>query len=197
MNLTSYAPDTLRLTADEQSIASDDLDSTRNRLVELLDDLSYAQWHFKPAPDRWSIAETLEHLVLIEGRVHGIIHNMPNAPAADPEHDNARVEGVIRTEIEQRQFRFQAPPAVTPSGQMNPADALQRFLTLREQTQELLTAAPALRGHVVLHPFLGPWDGYQWILAAAAHTARHSRQILECKACPGFPEPHTTAASKL
>jgi hypothetical protein len=30
-------------------------------------------------------------------------------------------------------------------------------------------------------------DGYQWILAVAAHSARHTQQILEVKADPKFP----------
>jgi len=29
-------------------------------------------------------------------------------------------------------------------------------------------------------------DGYQWILAASAHTERHTKQILEVRADPGF-----------
>lgn len=52
---------------------------------------------------------------------------------------------------------------------------------------QLLVEAPALRGHVIPHPFLGPWDGYQWILAAGAHGARHTAQIEEVKASAGFP----------
>ena len=31
-------------------------------------------------------------------------------------------------------------------------------------------------------------DGYQWILAAAAHCDRHTKQILEVRADPNFPE---------
>jgi hypothetical protein len=30
-------------------------------------------------------------------------------------------------------------------------------------------------------------DGYQWVLGAAAHTERHTKQILEVKADPNFP----------
>ena len=30
-------------------------------------------------------------------------------------------------------------------------------------------------------------DGYQWILAAAAHTERHTKQILEVRADANFP----------
>lgn len=44
-----------------------------------------------------------------------------------------------------------------------------------------------LRRHVIQHPAFGPLDGYEWVLAAAGHTARHTQQILEVKADPTFP----------
>ena len=37
------------------------------------------------------------------------------------------------------------------------------------------------------HPALGPLDGYQWVLFLAAHSVRHTKQILELKASAGFP----------
>jgi hypothetical protein len=55
------------------------------------------------------------------------------------------------------------------------------------RTAELLSVARNLRGHVLPHPVFGPWDGYQWILAAGCHSARHTGQILEVKADPNFP----------
>jgi hypothetical protein len=42
------------------------------------------------------------------------------------------------------------------------------------------------------HPVLGPLDGYEWILAAAAHSERHTKQILEVKADPNFPANRAT-----
>jgi len=41
--------------------------------------------------------------------------------------------------------------------------------------------------HVFDHPALGPLDGYEWVLAVAAHTERHTKQILEVKADANFP----------
>ena len=38
------------------------------------------------------------------------------------------------------------------------------------------------------HPVFGHWDGYQWMLAAGAHTARHVAQIREIQSTKGFPE---------
>jgi hypothetical protein len=74
-----------------------------------------------------------------------------------------------------------------PRGQWSPAETVERFAAARTRTLELLESAPALRGHVVPHPVLGPWDGYQWILGAAAHGVRHTEQIREVKAEAGFP----------
>jgi hypothetical protein len=32
-------------------------------------------------------------------------------------------------------------------------------------------------------------DAYQWLLLLAAHSARHTAQILEVEANPGYPKP--------
>ena len=59
------------------------------------------------------------------------------------------------------------------------------FLANREQTIECLRA-PLLRGRVRPHPIFGPWDGYQWLLATAAHTSRHTDQIRELQAVRNY-----------
>ena len=54
---------------------------------------------------------------------------------------------------------------------------------------------PDLREHAIEAPPLkaaskgvyDSMDGYQWILAAAAHVERHTKQILEVRADPNFP----------
>ena len=35
---------------------------------------------------------------------------------------------------------------------------------------------------------LGPMDAYEWLLFIAAHSERHTKQILEVEASPDFPE---------
>ncbi|HZS53944.1 MAG TPA: DinB family protein [Bryobacteraceae bacterium] len=179
---------TSMLSSQETSRVSEYLVTTRDRLIEATSNLSDPQWHFKPGPESWSIAEILEHVVIIEGRVHAIIGRMPGAPLAEADRMNWQLEEMIRTKVPDRSEKITAPPPVQPSHQWSPAETLPRFLERRARTLELLTEATSLRGHVVLHPILGPLDGYQWILAVAAHTDRHISQILEVKGCSGFPE---------
>src|SRR5438132_237686 len=42
------------------------LESTRQGVQDATAGLSPAQWNFKPAPDRWSVAEVTEHIAAAE-----------------------------------------------------------------------------------------------------------------------------------
>jgi hypothetical protein len=175
------------LSADEQAKAADYLISTRDNLLQSLRNLAGEQCDFKPAPEQWSIAEVLEHVVLIETRIHDLIGKMPEAPEAEPDRDDQRIDGFILANLHRRSRKVQAPPNLLPARRWSPAEMLEQFSKSRGKTLELLAEAPALRGHVFPHPLFGPWDGYQWLLALAGHTARHTDQILELKSHAAFP----------
>src|SRR6202044_2054609 len=96
------------LNSHEITKATHYLTSTRDTLLEAVSGLSYSQWHFNPAPESWSIAEILEHLVLIEERVHGIVDRMQDAPPAEPDRINSQVEETILAEVLNRSARRQA-----------------------------------------------------------------------------------------
>jgi hypothetical protein len=163
------------------------LAETRNNLIEAVKGLTEEQWKFKPAPDRWSAAEVLEHVVLIENMVHGILAKIEQAPAPAPDRDPLKVDALILTKVPDRSEKAQAPPPALPAGRWTPADTLDKFQKSRAETTVILKSASALRGHVVDHPVFGPLDGYEWILAVSAHSERHMKQILEVKADPHFP----------
>ena len=58
----------------------------------------------------------------------------------------------------------------------------------RGKTIAYLEATPDLRAHVVDSPIGQPLDAYEWLLFIAAHSERHTKQILEVKADPNFPK---------
>jgi hypothetical protein len=182
------------LTPEEITKASRHLIQSRDALLESVAGLSASQWQFKPAPDRWSIAEVLEHIILIE---EAILHNIratAEATLAPPEWEPAQIDDFIvnqvprRTRYVDRQgpAKFNAAPSLCPTGRWSTPEAVAIFLDQREKIVQMLTPA-LLRGRVVPHPVLGPWDGYQWILAAGSHCSRHTAQILEAKEEPDFP----------
>jgi DinB superfamily len=164
------------------------LNESRHGVDEAVKGLSEEQWKFKPAADRWSIAEIVEHLAVAEQTVtENVLSQLGKAPPPAADRDPKAVDMRILTQVPDRSTKFQAPPQLLPTGRWAPTAALEHFLTSRSQTAEILSSTHDLRGHVVNHPALGPLDGYQWILVVAAHSERHTKQILEVKADPHFP----------
>jgi len=164
------------------------LADTRAGVIEAVKGLSEAQFNFKPGPDRWSIAECLEHIAIVENAVlSGVRVRLEKGPAPAADRDVKQIDAMILTTVPDRSTKVKAPAQLVPTGNSAPAANLEHFLASRQQTVNWLKSDSNLRGHSVDHPVLGPLDGYEWILAAAGHSERHTKQILEVKADPNFP----------
>jgi hypothetical protein len=196
-----------KLTAAELEQAHLYLQQTREGLVGATRGLSEEQWKFKPAPERWSIAEILEHVVIVQERVLGPIRDqLATAPGVPANYDYQQVDAIVINQFPNRLAKFQAPGFVNPSG-LAPSEALDRFVKNYLRLIEFLETTPGLREHAVEAPPLkgvskgsyGLMDGYQWILAAAAHAERHTKQILEVMAHANFPSEvtHTLARAMI
>jgi len=77
------------LTQGDKERAATYLDETRDGVVAATKGLSEAQMKFKPAPDRWSVAETLEHIVLAEDFLlqnvtDKVMKSLPEQPTVTP-----------------------------------------------------------------------------------------------------------------
>jgi hypothetical protein len=195
IGLCAYAADQ-KLTSFELEQGQRYLEQTRNGVIGATKGLSEAQWKFKPAPDRWSIAEIVEHMVVTQEYVLGPIREqLAKAPAVSTDRDYQKVDAVVVNQIPDRLVKFQAPEALQPTGRWAPSAALDRLLKNYERLTEYLESTPDLRLHMLEAPPLkavskGKYesmDGYQWVLATAAHTERHTKQILEVKADANFP----------
>lgn len=175
------------LSQPEQEKALRYLEETRAGVIDAVKGLSETQLKFKPAPDRWSIAEVVEHLALTEEVVENILGKIGQAPAGALDRDPKKIDAMIMSQVPDRSRKAQAPPILSPTGRWTTAESLEHFQAARKHITEILHSTPDLRKHVVDHPALGPLDGYQWVLTTAAHSARHTKQILEVKADPHFP----------
>jgi hypothetical protein len=180
-----------------QSLSPEDRDKgvkyfeqTRQGIVDATKGLSDAQWKFKSAPDRWSVAETLEHITLAEDYLYenGVQKALTGAPSA-PDRDYQKTDAAILSMVPDRSHKAQAPGPLVPTGRWSPADTLDHFLKSRQRNIDALKNSPAadLRTHVSAGP-LGPIDAYEWFLFISAHSDRHTKQILEVKADPNFPK---------
>ena len=91
------------LTAAEREKAVKYLEQTRDGVIAATHGLSEAQMKFKPAPDRWSVAETLEHIAVAEDYLLGnVTHNIMKAPAGPANRDTAKLDALILSAVPDR-----------------------------------------------------------------------------------------------
>jgi uncharacterized damage-inducible protein DinB len=166
--------------------------TTHDNFIKSISGLSQKQWTFKPAPDRWSVAEVAEHITVAESGILGLVQTKVMQTPATPEK-REQVKGkdeIILEKVPDRSKKAQAPEFLRPTGRWaTQAELTEAFEKNRQATMDYVrTTNDDLRDHLFDHPVLGPMDGYQWLLLISAHSARHTAQIEEVKADPNFPK---------
>jgi len=165
------------------------LQQTEDGVLAAAKGLSEAQMKFKPAPDRWSVAETLEHIALAEDFIfQNVTDKIMKAPAGAPDRDTAKAHAAVLAMVPDRSHKAQAPPPLVPTGRWRAAESLDHFQKSRAKTIECLQSTPDLRAHVADSPLGQPLDAYEWLLFNGAHSERYTKQILEVKSDPNFPK---------
>jgi len=164
------------------------LDTERRALRDAVELVPPAQRDQSPGTDRWSVAQVLQHLVMIEKRIGmGVTKWVVDARAGGlgPETETSSVLNSLDLAlIADRSRRRTAPEEVRPKGDLDAASAW----TALEQTRAVLRAGAlagdglALGEVIQPHPVLGPINLYQWLLFVGSHEARHTAQVREIAA---------------
>jgi len=153
--------------------------STRS-FLDALDGVSERTWRHRPSGEAWSLADTVEHVVLTNRSVRAMLQKLQAVPlpADTPRFDDAAISaGMFDT----------AGPA--PAGLAEPAgrfatraEGLTALIEVRDEFVAWARATTAdLRAYGLPHPVFGVFDGVQWILFAAAHTDNHLPQLRALK----------------
>ncbi len=188
VNITNTATE---LTAAERKFAVDYYNESKTRLLKDLKGLSAAQLNWKADSTRWSIAQCTEHIALAESMIFGWIQ-MTVKQAANPEKKSEvkmTTDQLIAMTID-RSHKLQAPEPLKPSGRFaTNQDAVNAFVSRRDSTIAYIqTTQDDLKDHYMSHPVFGTLDTYQGLCLLAAHSVRHTEQIEEVMATPGFPK---------
>ncbi len=171
------------------------LEKTRAGVQAATAGLSEAQWNFKQAPDRWSIAEVTEHIAAAEDLFMNLIQGqVMNAPARTEAEDVAALDELVLQRLVDRTRKAKAPEPLIPTQRFgSPEESLKHFLKSRAKTVQFLKSTNDLRRHAYSLPQI-TWlngkklDAYQWVLYIAAHSERHTKQIIEVKEAPAYPK---------
>lgn len=180
------------LTQSERDRALSHLHATRKMFLDSVAGLSQAQWRFKPANDRWSVAEVAEHIALSEGFFAQLVRDKVMKSSPQKQHRTKEQKALDAKIIEMypdRSKKFQAPDFLRPRGKWDSREVLAA--DFRKARDEMIAyvrdSQDDLRSHFGPHSTLERLDAYQWILSMSAHTERHIKQIREVKSDERFP----------
>ena len=161
------------------------LDASRQALRDSVAAIPSAVRTARPAPDRWSAVDIVEHLSLVESRfstiVGGKIAEALNAGLGPESQPREPLPERIRTMVGDRTGKRTAPEAAVPTGRMDEAAAWAAADKARAGFRAAVLSADgrALNGVIHEHPFFGPLNVYQWVELIAAHEMRHVAQVRE------------------
>ncbi len=179
------------MTSAERDQLIKDLKDSQAEFLHAVSALSDAQWKWKPAPERWSVGECAEHIMLAEGLLFAKANEAIKAPAVPDweEKTKGKTELLLRV-MAPRLGKATAPEDIVPSGTLDRKIVMVRFAEARGITLKFAesTSFP-LKEHLAEHPFpiFNPLNAYQWVLYIPLHNMRHDKQIEEVKATAGFP----------
>ena len=175
------------------------LAKTRESLVCSTRNLWRAQLQFKPTPDRWSVAECLEHIIVVEALILTNIEK--SLQQESPPFKPAMKDDEILSTVVNRTSRVKGPERLMPTGRWSHDQLLSEFDAARKRTAIFAASTNApLREHGYPHPMFGQFDCYQWLLMIGAHGERHRAQAEEVMAEAGFPQlrfPNLTAGIEI
>lgn len=178
------------LTQPDRDKLIQDLQHSRQFFLDAIADVkTEAQWNYKPGPDRWSVGECAAHIIAAEEYFRqNVAEALKSPPLAAQQQSNAG-DAVISSMIRNRTMKFKAPTAIEPTGKVQPkAESIAAFEATRAKTLEYIRSTQdALREHGSGTP-PQVTSAYQLVLMLSGHTERHTAQLLEVKASPGYPK---------
>ena len=140
----------------------------------------------RPGRDRWSVDEILEHLAIVDTRFDAIVGQaiaQARAAGLGPEGgDLVPLADAVRTRIDDRGEKREAPENMVPTGSLRADAAMAAWDEARERFRSTLIAADGLAlGQV--HAEHRRWGSltraYQWADVLASHELRHAAQIAD------------------
>lgn len=155
------------------------LGSARAALLAVGEAVPPELWQKRPGADRWSAAEVIAHLSMVETAVlKGAKKLFQSDPQPVPFWRRLHLPPKLS---EYRWLRARTPIPLDPSLVGEKATMLEQFRALRAETLAFLEAQRGrdLRRWRWPHPFFGSLNGESWFKMIAHHEIRHTKQLRE------------------
>ena len=157
----------------------DRLRKKREDLFQRLNPLTSDVLSFKAGPDKWSIVEVVEHLVIAEESLIEQLSAEAHTPPLDIESRSAeKYQTVIK--VMERDIEVDVPhESLEPNGRMTLDELFNQWNDIRKKLHELLAGIKAEDKDdlVFRHPYAGPLDISETLHFFDVHYDNHMRQI--------------------
>jgi len=164
------------------------LDEQRSILKSAFESVPTNRRDRPPAPERWSAANVVEHLAIVEARISKILSERIQEARTTLSVETSS-DPILPTldykRMYDRSTRVKAPETAIPTG----LDAASAWTALENAGSTMRTMLVANDGLALssvthTHPRFGSLSVYQWIAFLGAHEVRHAAQIREDAASP-------------
>lgn len=157
-------------------------DAVGQKLIALLESLDDETVCRRPSGEKWSIANVVEHVSLVESSMIKICSKL----LGKAEAGNLTADGTIAASesfkakaIEIATMKLEAPEFVQPTCEATLQQSMDRFSENKEKLYELKSQFEKFdsNGHRFPHPFLGDLSAGEWLMLIGGHKLRHLKQI--------------------
>ena len=158
------------------------LAKTHTGFLRAADAVPAAEWKTNPGKGRWSAAELVAHLMMVE---RAVIEKADRVSQKSPKRISLLKKiHLPMALVAVRVIRRRAPAPVDPQMLRDKEIMLAELRTVRERSRAFLeeTRGRDLGQYWWKHPALGTLNIYGWLQFIAAHEVRHTKQMHEIAA---------------
>lgn len=156
--------------------------AVRQKLSDIVSSLDDEKLNRIPDGEKWSVANIIEHLTLVEGGSMRICAKLLSKAQKEETMGDGKIRitnDFIEKGREIARIKVEAPDFVQPT---NGHTVAQSFTAFSENIERLNDLKPLFEAydsndHKFPHPFFGGLSAGEWLTLIGAHEARHVKQI--------------------
>ena len=157
-------------------------DKIRERLKKTVENLADEQLNYLPEGERWTIAQIVEHLSLVEDGMTRISRKLLNEAKETGKTSDGTMkisEDFLRKAESSREQKLEAPERVHPKLGQTIAESLAKMEENRKRLNELrpLFESVECSDYKFPHPAFGELTAHEWLALIGGHEMRHIEQI--------------------
>lgn len=168
------------MNTEEKEICLKSLADTQKALLKTIELANETEFITRPAENKWSMAELVEHIILVDNSISKGIKKVGATPSKEAIVSSLLMDNIVN-KVTNRSRKIEAPKYFIPKGIFaNKTAAIDGFIEDRGTIEAFLnTTELPLKFIGFPHPIFGMLNGLDWFVFMAGHCERHRLQMVE------------------